>query len=84
MEAVQSLDIRAIDRGETLRYLGYADQELSPELLERLDAGMARCLEVARPRGCVRVFDVAGRGEEDGVPVIRLAGCALRAARSLD
>lgn len=85
MEAVQSLDIRAIDRGETLRYLGYADQELSPELLERLDAGMARCLEVARPRGCVRVFDVAGRGEEDGVPVIRLAGCALELrGRSID
>ena len=59
MEAVQSLDIRAIDRGEMLRYLGYAGQELSPELLARLDAGMARCLEVARPRGCVRIFDVA-------------------------
>lgn len=77
MEAVQSLDIRAIDRGEMLRYLGYAGQELSPELLARLDAGMARCLEVARPRGCVRIFDVAGRGEDGGTPVIRLAGCSL-------
>ncbi len=77
MDAVQSYDVRSVDRAEVLRYLGYAGQPLSAELDARIDAGMARCLEVARPRGCVRVFDVAGRGERDGAPVIRLAGCAL-------
>ena len=71
MDAVQSYDVRSVDRAEVLRYLGYAGQPLSAELDARIDAGMARCLEVARPRGCVRVFDVAGRGERDGAPVIR-------------
>lgn len=77
MEAVQTYDVRSLDRGEVLRYLGYAGQTLTEELDARIDAGMARCLEVARPRGCVRIFDVAERGERDGEPVISLAGCAL-------
>ena len=38
---------------------------------------IARCLAVARPRGVTRVFDVSGRGEKDGAPVIELAGTAL-------
>ena len=77
MEAVQTYDVRSLDRGEVLRYLGYAGQTLTEELDARIDAGMARCLEAARPRGCVRIFDVAERGERDGEPVISLAGCAL-------
>ena len=77
MEAVQSYDVRSVDRAEVLRYLGYSGQPITRELDARIDAAVARCLEVARPRGCVRVFDVAGRGEKDGAPVIRLADCAL-------
>ena len=77
METVQSYDVRSVDRAEVLRYLGYAGQEVSSELDARVDAAVARCLAVARPRGVVRVFDVATRGEKDGAPVIRLDGCAL-------
>lgn len=77
MEAVESYAIRSVDRSEVLRYLGYAGQTLSDELDARIDAGMARCLEVGRPRGCVRVFEVAGHEVVGGVPVLRLAGCAL-------
>lgn len=75
--AARRYDIRALDRGEVLRYLGYAGQPLSPELDARVDQMVARCLAVARPSGCARVFDVAGRDERDGVPVVRLDGCAL-------
>lgn len=77
MDVVQSYDIRSVERSEVLRYLGYAGQEISPELDARVDAVIARCLEVARPRGVVRPFDVADRCEEDGLPVIRLEGTAL-------
>lgn len=77
MEAVESYAIRSVDRSEVLRYLGYAGQTLSDELDARIDAGVARCLEVGRPRGCVRVFEVAGHEVVGGVPVLRLAGCAL-------
>ena len=80
METVQSYDVRSVDRGEVLRYLGYAGQEVSAELDARLDAAVARCLAVARPRGVVRVFDVAARGEKDGAPVIHLDGTALSLA----
>ena len=77
METVESYAIRSVDRSEVLRYLGYAGQTLSDELDARIDAGMARCLEVGRPRGCVRVFEVAGHEVVGGVPVLRLVGCAL-------
>ncbi len=77
MDVVQSYDIRSVDRAEVLRYLGYAGQELSPELDARVDDVVTHCLDVARPRGTVRVFEVAGRGEKDGAPVVRLEGTAL-------
>lgn len=77
MDVVQSYDVRSVERSEVLRYLGYAGQELSSELDARVDAVISRCLEVARPRGVVRVFDVAGRREDDGLPVIALEGTAL-------
>lgn len=77
MDVVQSYDIRSVDRAEVLRYLGYAGQELSPELDARVDDAVAGCLDVARPRGAVRVFEVAGRGEKGGAPVVRLEGTAL-------
>ncbi|MEE1045077.1 MAG: vitamin B12 dependent-methionine synthase activation domain-containing protein [Olegusella sp.] len=74
--AVESFTITTLDRSEVLRYLGYAGQEISPELDARIDEGMARALEVGRPRGVWRVFDVAGRDGGDN-PVVHLAGTAL-------
>ena len=56
--AVESYRIGSIDRREVLRYLGYAGQELTPEMDGRIDAVVARALAVARPRGCVAVFEV--------------------------
>lgn len=79
---VESYDIRSVERAEVLRYLGYAGQPLTSELDARVDEMVGRCLEVARPRGCVRVFDVAGRDEREGGPVVRLSGTALELAGS--
>ena len=79
---VESYDIRSVERAEVLRYLGYAGQPLTSELDARVDEMVGRCLEVARPRGCVRVFDVAGRDEGEGGPVVRLSGTALELAGS--
>ena len=77
--AVESFEIGEVERTEVLRYLGYHGQELTPELEGRMDEIVARCLAVARPRACVRAFDVAERVvREDGVPEIVLEGCALR------
>lgn len=70
-------DVRSVERGEVLRYLGYSGQPITPELDARIDEVVASCLATCRPRGVTRVFDVAGRGERDGVPVIRLSGTAL-------
>lgn len=75
--ARRSYDIRSVERSEVLRYLGYAGQPLTPELDSRIDEVVVRCLAVCRPCGVTRVFDVARRGERDGVPVIELEGTAL-------
>ena len=73
----ESYDIRSVDRGEVLRYLGYSGQLLSPELEARIDEVVGRCLAVARPRGVTRVFEVAGWGSRGGLPAISLSGTAL-------
>lgn len=77
---LRDYDVRSVDRGEVLRYLGYAGQELTPELDARIDEVVASCLAACRPRGVTRVFDVAGWGERDGAPMIELAGTALSLA----
>ena len=77
MVAAESYDVRSVERGEVLRYLGYAGQAVTPELDARIDEVVARCLATCRPRGCVRVFDVSAWGEKDGAPVISLAGTTL-------
>ncbi|WP_273446831.1 vitamin B12 dependent-methionine synthase activation domain-containing protein [Thermophilibacter provencensis] len=77
MATVESYDVRSVDRGEVLRYLGYAGQPITPELDARIDEVVARCLAACRPRGSWGVFDVAARGEKGGVPVISLAGTSL-------
>lgn len=74
----QRYDIPSVDPQEVLRYLGYRGQTYTPELGERMGRAMAHCVEVGRPAGCVRIFDVAGTGETaDGRPEVRLAGTAL-------
>lgn len=74
----QRYNIDAVDRTEVLRYLGYRGQEVTPELESRMDDVVEHCIELARPAGCVRVFDVAGTGEtDDGRFEMRLAGTAL-------
>lgn len=80
MATVESYDVRSVDRGEVLRYLGYAGQPITPELDARIDEVVARCLATCRPRGAWRIFDVAERGERGGVPVISLAGTSLELA----
>ena len=47
---VESYEIGSVDRREVLRYLGYTGQRLAPELDARVDAVVARCLALARPR----------------------------------
>ncbi len=41
---------------ELLRYLGHADQAITPELEARIDAMVARCEEIARPALVSRTF----------------------------
>lgn len=77
MPVLHDYDLRSVDRGEVLRYLGYAGQELTPELDARIDEVVASCVATCRARGVTRVFDVEGRVERDGLPVIELAGTAL-------
>lgn len=74
---VLDFDIRSVDRDEVLRYLGHAGQELGADLEARVDADVARCIEVSRPAGVVRVFECAEATEEDGRFVQRLEGTAL-------
>ena len=78
-QVVESLEVSSVPRGEALRYLGYRGQELGPELEIRLDEACTRCLEVARPRACLRSFGVASRSvNELGVPELALEGSSLR------
>lgn len=86
MPPVESYAIPSVDRGEVLRYLGYAGQELGPELEARIDEQVARCLEVVRARASLATFDVASREElPDGTPRVRLCGTSLTLdGRSID
>ena len=70
--------IDAIDRSEVLRYLGYAGQRITTELDARIDDVVARCIQIGRPRGVWRIFEVAGTGRrDDGTPFVSLAGTSL-------
>lgn len=67
-----------IDRAEMLRYLGYAGQELDPELVQRIDATIDEIEGTIHPRGIRRVFAVdAANRDTDGKPCIRLCGSAI-------
>lgn len=65
-----------VDRDEALRYLGYRGQEVTDELLARMDAVMGRCEEMLRPDGRFSVHPIA-REERRGVPAIVLGGTNL-------
>lgn len=58
----------SVDRREVLRYLGYTGQPLTPELDARIDSVVSRALAIARPRGCVAVFDVDVAASEGYLP----------------
>ncbi len=72
--ARETYRIDSIERREVLRYLGYRGQELTDELEGRIEAVVAHCLDVARPRGGLAAFRVGERTDE----AIGLMGCTLR------
>ncbi len=75
---VEHYEVATVDRGEVLRYLGYAGQQIDPELDARIDQVIARCLDTCRPAGTWRVFDVEKCGERaDGTRAVTLAGTSL-------
>lgn len=77
MQLTQSYEIGSVDRREVLRYLGYDGQQMDEGLERRIDETCARAIALARPRGCVRVFEVDQMREREGVPELELAGTAL-------
>ncbi len=76
--AVQSYDICSMEKSEVLRYMGYQGQDYDSSLDDLIEQGMNRAIEVARPRGVVRVFDVAGEDRTpEGKFVVALKDTAL-------
>ncbi len=71
---VETYSIAELPRREVLRFMGYRGQELTSEIDARIDEGIARMLELARPRASWSIFDLAEPGAEG---TIRLEGCAL-------
>ena len=71
--ARESYQITSVDPHEVMRYLGYQGQELSEDLSRRIAQTTARCLELARPRGCISTFRVSERSDD----AVVLEGCAL-------
>lgn len=53
-----------LGHSEVLRYLGYAGQEIDPELDQRMQRMSARCAEVARPVAVERTFSA------DALPLV--------------
>lgn len=61
-------------RAEVLRYLGYRGQEITQELEERIDEGIARCEEVSRPASVTATFAIRDADER----TVTLEGCAVQ------
>ncbi len=75
---VEHYQVASVDRDEVLRYLGYAGQAIDPELDARIDQVIACCLDICRPAGTWRVFDVEKCGQLlDGTRAVTLAGTSL-------
>lgn len=78
MQARLSFDIGSVDKREVLRYMGYRGQAFDESLDGRIDQGIAHAIDVSRPCGCIRIFDVAGRdADAQGRPRVLLEGTAL-------
>lgn len=78
MQAVQSYRIEHLDKNEVLRYMGYAGQQLDEQLEHRIEQGIEHALEHSRPRGVVRIFELAGTSTTaDGTPQVLLEGSSL-------
>lgn len=71
---VDNYSISELPRGEVLRYLGYRGQELTPEVEERIDEGIAHMLEIAKPKAAWGIFSFA---QPDDSGAIRLLGSSL-------
>lgn len=75
----------AIDRAEVLRYLGYAGQEMEPELADRIEAVVAALEASLAPRGVWAVFALRGTDgdapeDTDGAPPLSLDGSTVELA----
>lgn len=71
---VETYTLSELPRRAVLRYMGYRGQALTSEVDARIDEGIARALELARPRASWAVFDIASAGEGGAIV---LDGCAL-------
>lgn len=68
----------AVDRGEMLRYLGYAGQKIDGELAGRIGRIAAEVEGSLVPRGVSRAFPIdTDRLGTEGSPGVRLAGAAV-------
>lgn len=72
--AREAYSISSVDRQEVLRYLGYHGQTLSGELDGRIDAVVASCLKIAKPRATIAAFPVQSVSPNEVI----LDGCTLR------
>ena len=66
-----------VDRAEMLRYLGYAGQEIDPQLSARIEDAAALCQRESSPRFVWRAFPLRGGCDAEGNPVLRLEGSTL-------
>lgn len=65
-----------VERDEALRYLGYRGQEVTEELLARMDVVMDRCENELRPDGRFAIYPVV-ETQAGGQPAIALEGTNL-------
>ena len=72
--AREAYNITSVDRSEVMRYLGYQDQEVAPELNARIDSVVARACSIARPRATLAAFVVADHTDD----AVDLQGCRLQ------
>jgi hypothetical protein len=71
---VETYEIVELPRREVLRFMGYRGQEITPEIDTRIDEGIARMLELAKPRASWGIFNFA---QPDDSGAIRLIGSSL-------
>lgn len=67
----------AVDYAEALRYLGYAGQEIAPELSVRIDEAVSLCERVSSPRFMWRAFPLEDACDAQGESVLRLEGSTI-------